>query len=315
MPEKILVTGATGNTGLPICRHLAREHDVFAAARFTDPAARARLEDAGAQTIPIDLTGDLSALPTDFTAVVHLAAFIGPGNDVDHAMTVNAETPGLLMQHLRKARAFLHLSAAAVYAAPADPWHLIKETDPLDPTPRRYAPTYAVTKIAAEGVVRTMARALDLPTTIARLNVAYDANGGQPAFQLDWIRAGKPIPVGEAPVVRSPISHEDMARQTLALLDAATVPATIVNWGGDEAVSKQEWCTYLGEVAGRAAVLEPGNNEGGAAMDPARRRSITGPCAVGWRDGMRRMVQERPDAGSARSDAFLGAQSASPTRA
>jgi nucleoside-diphosphate-sugar epimerase len=31
--------------------------------------------------------------------------------------------------------------------------------------------TYSITKIAAEAVARTMARALGLPTTIARLNV------------------------------------------------------------------------------------------------------------------------------------------------
>jgi nucleoside-diphosphate-sugar epimerase len=287
MSEKILVTGASGRTGLSICQALAANREVWAAARFTEPSARARLESVGARTVAVDVGGDLSVLPEDFTGVVHLAAYIGGGHDFDLAMSINAEASGLVMHHCRMARAFLHVSAAAVYAPPPDPWYLIKETDALQPIPRAYSQTYAVTKLAAEGVVRTMARVLGLPTTIARLNVAYGASGGQPMDHLEAIRAGSPIRVGELPVVRSPISHDDMALQVPALLDAASVPATIVNWGGDEAVSKQQWCTLLGGLIDRPVVFDPNGTEPSAAMDPRKRLAITGPCTVPWDEGMR----------------------------
>ncbi len=48
----------------------------------------------------------------------------------------------------------------------------------------------------------------------------------------------------------SPIHDDDICDQVEPLLDAATVPATIVNWAGDEPVSVQEYCKYFGELLG-----------------------------------------------------------------
>ena len=53
----------------------------------------------------------------------------------------------------------------------------------------------------------------------------------------------------------SPIHQDDINTQTEALLDAAAVPATIVNWAGDEPVSVQEWCAYVGELDGIEPVV------------------------------------------------------------
>jgi len=74
------------------------------------------------------------------------------------------------------------------------------------------------------------------------------------------------------------------------------VPATVVNWGGDEPVSPQEWCAYFAELTGRSpevVVREMPGTQRGSMLDPAKRQSITGPCAVSWRDGMRRMFEAR----------------------
>ena len=48
----------------------------------------------------------------------------------------------------------------------------------------------------------------------------------------------------------SPIHDDDICAQLEPLLDAASVPATIVNWGGDEPASVQEYCAYFGELLG-----------------------------------------------------------------
>ena len=48
----------------------------------------------------------------------------------------------------------------------------------------------------------------------------------------------------------SPIHDDDICAQLEPLLDAASVPATIVNWGGDEPVSVQEYSAYFGELLG-----------------------------------------------------------------
>src|SRR5262249_27174467 len=98
------------------------------------------------------------------------------------------------------------------------------------------------------------------------------------------------------PCLYSPIFQDDINEQTAALLDAASVPATIVNWAGDDPVSVQQWTAYMGELAGTNAevvVNEIPDTLRGSVADNARRASFTGPCQVGWKDGLRRTYEAR----------------------
>jgi nucleoside-diphosphate-sugar epimerase len=192
------------------------------------------------------------------------------------------------------------MSTGSVYDPHPDPWHRYAETDPLGDVHLPAVPTYSSSKIGQEAVARTYARTLGLPVVIARMNVAYGPNGGMPAFHLDAIVAGTPISVRSDPNPYSPIHQDDINDQVEALLGVASVPATIVNWAGDDAVSVQEWTAHLGEVVGREPelVLKPvPGTQPGVAIDVTRRQAITGPCRVGWREGMRQMVAARYPAG------------------
>ncbi|MDH4170192.1 MAG: NAD(P)-dependent oxidoreductase, partial [Acidimicrobiia bacterium] len=165
-------------------------------------------------------------------------------------------------------------------------------------TRQSYAPTYSVSKIAQEAVARTMARVLDLPTVIARMNVSYGANGGLPAIHLDALREGRPIVMRDpGPTPYCPIHEDDISAQVGALLDTAAVPATVVNWAGDEVVTAEEWVTELERLTGlhadRQAFPTP-HSVVGSVSDNTRRHEIAGPCRVDWRDGLARMVAERP---------------------
>jgi nucleoside-diphosphate-sugar epimerase len=296
--EKVLVTGPAGQIASGICAHLARDNEVWGIARFSESAGRDVVERMGVRTVALDLAdGDLAGVPTDFTYVLHLAAFQGSGLDYDYALAINAEATGLVLDHCRSAKAALVMSTASVYRPQADPWHAYVETDPLGDAHLLAAPTYSVSKIAQEAVARTMARLLSLPVTIARMNAAYGPRGGLPAHHLDAVRAGKPIAVRNDPAPYTPIHQNDINAQLDALLDAATVQATIVNWGGDEIVTVQQWCRYLGELAGREPDLTvtavPGSQLG-SILDSTKRRGITGPCQVSWQDGMRDLVENRP---------------------
>jgi hypothetical protein len=120
-------------------------------------------------------------------------------------------------------------------------------------------------------------------------------------YHLDWLLSGKDIVVKWDPAMYSPIHQDDINAQTEALLAAASVPATIVNWGGDEPVSAQEWCAELGRLTGRepnVVVKEVPGGIRGIVLDTTRRRELTGPCTVSWRDGLRRLVEERRVAGT-----------------
>lgn len=296
--EKILITGPAGQIAGPMAQYLAPYNDVWGIARFSEPGSEERVQEMGLTTRRVDLaTGEYGDLPDDFTYVLHLAAFQLEGLDYDWAITVNAEGTGLLMQHCRKAKAFLQTSTVAIYDTNPDPRHRYAETDPLSDSRQPYSPTYAVSKIAAEAATRTMARALGLPTTIARINVAYgdDTRGGLPYMHFQMMQAGMTIPVLEpGPTMFSPIHLDDMCAHIEPLLAAASVPATITNWGGDEEVSIEEWCAMLAEMTGVEAKVETSPDGIPArALDNTTRLAITGPCQVPFRESMARMLTER----------------------
>ena len=297
--EKILITGPAGQIAFPLAEHLARDNEVWGIARFGDPATKDRVEAVGVRTVVGDLgDGTFGDLPDDFTYVIHFAALMAPGWDFDAAFRANAEGTGLLLSHCRKAKAALVMSTHSVYRPPADgdPWHVFPETDPLGEVNAAHAPTYSMSKIAQEAVARTCARLFDLPVTIARMNASYGVNGGLPTQHVDALLAGDPVTTRWEPCLYSPIHQDDINAQTAALLDAATVPATIVNWAGDEPVSVQDWSAYVGELRGFEPVVnvveQPGTLRGSVA-DNTRRLAITGPCRVSWRDGIRQVVEDR----------------------
>lgn len=286
---KILITGATGQVAAPVARALAVDNEVWGIARFTDAAARDRLEKAGVRCEAVNMAaGDFTGLPTDFDYVLNLA--VAKSGRWDKDLGANAESVGLLMAHCRNAKGFLHCSSAAVYDPPDDDPRT--ERSALGDNHKHLFPTYSISKIAGEVVARSMARALDVPTTIARLNVPYGDNGGWPFFHLEMILGGTPIPVppgGSA--LYNPIHEDDIIATIPKLLAAASVPATTVNWAGDQMISLQEWCTYLGSLVGREPTFEVSAQAlRGNPVDVTKMRELTGGTTVDWRDGMRGMA-------------------------
>jgi len=292
--QRILVTGPTGQVAFPIARALARRNTVFGLARFSRPEDRGRLEAAGIRCVTADLaTGALDGVPDDVDAVLHFAVAKSRTPDFDQDLTANAEGTGRLMAHCRRARAFLLCSSTAVYQPAGH--HPLAETDPLGDNHRAIMPTYSVVKIATEAVARFAARQWSLPTTIARLNVPYGDNGGWPALHLEWMLAGKPIPIHpEQPNLFNPIHEDDYTAQIPALLAAARVPATIVNWAGTEAVGIEEWCAWLGELTGLTPrFVTTDRTIASVTVDTTRMAALIGPTRVHWKDGLRRLVAAR----------------------
>lgn len=294
--ERILITGAAGQIGFPLATELAKNNEVWGVARFRDNSVRERLESAGVTTRSVDLADpDFSGLPEDFAYVIHFAVFLEPGLDFDYALRINAEGTGLLMSHFRNARAFLSMSTCGVYGLPPDPFYEVKETDPLDNGLQPFSETYSISKIAQEAVTRFAARQLNLPTTIARMGVSFSPNGGLPAYQLDMMLEGEDVMVEASRAsVCTPIYQDDINRQALLLLGAASVPATIVNWAGDETVEVETYCRYMAEIAN----LTPSFKKINGAIQHIRtdntlRRQLIGDCTIDWQEGMRRMIAGR----------------------
>lgn len=293
--KRILVTGVSGQVAFPIAAYLARENQVWGGARFADADVREKVKSAGITPVTLDLAGgDFASVPDDFDYLLHFGFTRGGADEFDRAIRVNGEGTGLILRHCRRAKAALVISSAAIYAPNPDPWHAHKEDGELGRAYAPWSPTSPVTKVAEEAVARFAARAFDLPVTIARLNTVYGSAANLPSMHIRQMLAGETVMLPSDPNNHSPIYVDDMCAQVEALLGAASVPATIVNWAGDEVVSAQRWC----EDAGRLLDIQPKIEvRGGPNVPPSniadvtRRRSITGPCRVSFGEGLERLVR------------------------
>ena len=286
---KILITGPTGQVASPIAQALAVDNEVWGIARFTNAAAREALEKSGVRCETVNLAaGDFASLPSDFDYVLNLA--VAKSGNWEKDLAANAESIGLLMAHCRKAKAFLHCSSGAVYDPPDDEPRT--ERAALGDNHKPLFPTYSISKIAGEVVARTMARAVGVPTTIGRLNVPYGDNGGWPFYHMEMMLAGIPIPVpAGGPARDNPIHEDDIIATIPKLLAVASVPAITLNWCGEQDVSLQDWCNYLGSLVGKEPVFQESDQAlRGNPTDPSRMRELVGGTTVDWRDGMRRMA-------------------------
>jgi len=296
--EKILVTGVTGMAPLPVAEFLARENEVWGVARFSDPEKRERVEAAGLITRSIDFAQpDLSPLPDDFTYVMHWAYTRLPSGQFMPAIEVNAVAAGLILQHCRAARGALVVSAGTIYSPRNDDYsHPFHEEDDIGGSFAPWGPTSPVSKVSLEAVARFCAQAFSLPTTITRLNVVYGPEGGMPVDDLDAVAAGKPVYTFADPYPASPIHSDDMCDQLEALFSAASVPATVVNWCGDEVITQREWIAQAEALTGRSAEIlhnEVPTAAGGSVGDTTRRMAITGPCQRRFHDELAKLYAQR----------------------
>ena len=295
--KRLLVTGPTGQVAQPVVAAYAKIAEVFALARLQCEEDAASLRALGAVPIQADL-GDpasLRQIPADIDYVLNFAVAKSGRWKVD--LRANAEGIGDLMMQLPRAKAVLHFSSAAVYAYGGPEPR--REDAPLGDNHRSLFPTYSISKIAAETVVRLCARRLGVPATIARLSVPYGDNGGWPFYHLMMMRNGAPIAVHpERPNLYNLLHADDYVEKIPRLLAAASVDTTTVNFGGSEPTSIEDWCAYLGEISG----LEPSFRDdpetfGSLCLDTTRMHELIGPTRVGWRDGILRMVRRlAPDA-------------------
>jgi len=291
--SRILITGATGRVAGVVARELAKQHDVVAVARFSDPAARDRLEGFGIECVTADMAGDLTSIPDDAELLLNFG--VSFSGNWDTALAVNAEALGHLVDRLPRLERLLHCSSMGVYAASTD---IHGEGDALGDSNEKMMPTYSISKIAGESMAKYLARSRNLPTTIARLATPYGNHGGFPWFHLMPILAGQPVTLHTtSPCLYNLIHEDDLMASLPTLLDAAAVPATVLNWGDPIATSAEDWCKELARLVGREAIIErsdvappPGY------VDVAKLTALGYEPQVDWRDGMRRMVEHlHPD--------------------
>lgn len=289
----MLVTGPTGNLGLPVVRALAADSDseVWAVGRFSDPVLHQELADLGVHCVRKDLASDdFDDLPGRFDSVLHAGGLIPPHSerDMDATMEVNTQATARLLEHCRSSGTFVFCSTAGVYRHQARP---LVEADEYGFD----VPAYGISKIAAEQMVRYLAPRWGTPAIILRIGALYGPRGGTGgAFTpIERMVRGKEIWVNPTePREVSLLWEDDAVELALRAMQAGRVPPVTVNLCGDEMVRVEDYCAYAGALLGltpRFRFTEatyPTN-----PLDTTLLHEVLGAARTPWREGIRRMVE------------------------
>jgi nucleoside-diphosphate-sugar epimerase len=244
------------------------------------------VEAAGAHAIAFDLANpDLSPLPKSVDVVINYAVL--PPSHKD-AYEVNAGATGRLARRYRECQAFVHGSTGSLYQYQGE--RPLREDDPYGL--HSSAEPYAASKIAAEFLIKHLSEDYQMPTTIVRIFSFYGPRGGGVTQRIDQVARGEPVSV--YPGVRNvhtPLYEDDYVEKTIAAAGIAKIGAEIINVGGTEAVTTQEYCQMAGEMLGKAPIFVENSNAWPIWADTTKMVRMLGANKVSVREGVRRSVE------------------------
>jgi nucleoside-diphosphate-sugar epimerase len=284
--RRVLVTGASGLVALPVAVELAKSNEVYAVARFSDPEQKRLVERAGARAISFDLANpDLSPLPKSVDVVINYAVL--PFTNRNH-YDVNAGAAGRLARRYRECQAFVQGSTGSLYEYQGE--RPLLEDDPYGL--HSSAENYAASKIAAEFLLEHLSEDYKMPTTIVRIFSFYGPRGGGVTQRIDQVARGEPVSV--YPGVRNihtPLYEDDYVEKTIAAAGLAKIGGEIVNVGGTEAVTTQEYCEMAGELLGKKPIFVENSRAWPIWADTTKMVKLLGPNKVSVREGVKRCVE------------------------
>jgi UDP-glucuronate 4-epimerase len=284
--RRVLVTGASGLVALPVAVELAKSNEVYAVARFSDPKQKRLVEEAGARAVSFDLADpDLSPLPKSVDVVINYAVL--PPTQKNH-YHVNAGATGRLARRYRDCQAFVQGSTGSLYEYQGE--RPLREDDPYGL--HSSAENYAASKIAAEFLLKHLSEDYKMPTTIVRIFSFYGPRGGGVTQRIDQVARGEPVSV--YPGVRNihtPLYEDDYVEKTIAAAGIAKVGGEVVNVGGTEAVTTQEYCEMAGELLGKKPIFVENSRAWPIWADTTKMVKLLGPNKVSVREGVQRCVE------------------------
>ncbi len=284
--KRVLVTGASGLVALPVARELAKDNEVFAVARWSDPAQKRLVELAGAQAVTFDLANeDLSALPKSVDVVINYAVLPFPNKD---AYSVNTGAAGRLARRYRDCEAFVHGTTGSLYEYQGE--RALREDDPYGL--HSSIEQYAASKIGAEFLLKHLSVDYNLPVTMVRIFSFYGPRGGGVTQRVDQVARGLPVSIYPGVKnIHTPLYEDDYVEKTIAAAGIAKVGTEIVNLGGTEAVTTQEYCLMAGELLGREPIFAENSRAWPIWADTTKMVKLLGPNKVSVREGIRRSVE------------------------
>ena len=289
--RRVLVTGATGLIGSAVTEYLAADNEVFALARFSSPESRERAKLTGAQPVVADIRAiGPDDIPADLDYVIHAGAATAGTSERSRIETfeTNVQATGRLMRLVKSVKGFVYCSSGSVYAYQGQ--RPLREDDPFGL--HNGIENYSASKIAAESLVEFLSREEQIPATIIRIFTVYGPAGGSITTRVDLVERGQPIPVYPGGANQhSPMYVDDAVEKLAVAATQASVPPLIVNFGGSETSSVQEYTQLAADMLGREVTFR----ESASAYYPIwadveKMHATLGPCRVGVEEGVRRVV-------------------------
>lgn len=253
LPGDLILLGAGGKMGLSLARmaveasRRGRPRRVIAVSRFSDDAAAAACERAGAEVVRADLSDErsLAALPDAENVLYLVGRKFGTQEDRSLTWAVNSYLPGRVADRYQGSR-IVALSSGNVY--PLTPVHSGGADECLDPDPDG---EYAQSCLGRERVLTSFSAANGTRMALMRLNYAIDMRYGVLHDIAVRVRDGEPVDLsmGCVNVVWQGYANEVLLR---SFLDCST-PPSVWNLTGPETVSVR----WLAEQFGRRLGVEP----------------------------------------------------------
>jgi nucleoside-diphosphate-sugar epimerase len=248
--DRVVIVGGVGFIGRGVLDLLvAQVRDLVVIDNLCSSISRAAERYSGVRFLKTDITDfPLKEAPSLRNAVwIHLAALpFVPDAALQPEHAIRTNVVGSLrasrVAHASQCERFIHISSSEVYGAARDK----VLTEQSDTRPRS---VYAVSKLAAEGVVREQS---ELPWVILRLFNAYGPDATHPYFIPDMIRQclkTKEIRVGNLDRMRDFTHVQDTASAIFKAIKTVGLEHHILNvssgrpWSMREVLRKiQEGC-------------------------------------------------------------------------
>lgn len=240
----IVVLGAAGKMGPTLCMMLKKasgDKNIYAVSRFGDNDVRNRIEDAGVDTIQIDLLDEsLYDLLPDVENVFFLAGMkFGSTGNQPLTWAMNSFLPGLVARHYKKSRIVV-FSTGNVY-----PLVDINSDGPTEETIPGPIGEYAQSCLGRERMFEYFSQLNNTPVTIIRLNYANEPRYGIIVDLTRRILNYKPIDLTMGAV--NLIWQRDANDYIIRSISLANSPPTILNVTGQDTLLVRKLAEQIGK--------------------------------------------------------------------
>lgn len=253
MEGDIMILGAGGKMGPDMCILAARaakaagvKKTVYAVSRFSDNAARERLEAEGVTVISADLMADevLESLPECKNIVFMAGRKFGTNGSEYLTWGMNSWLPCMVANRFRRSNIVAFSSGNLYPKVPTGSGGATEETAPLP------VGEYPMSCLARERAFEYAAKALGTSVCIMRLNYAIDLRYGVLHDIAQTILAGKPMDLSAMPSFNC-IWQKDANEAALRLLLHTRPEVNIVNVTGPETAGVKKTATLLAQNLGK----------------------------------------------------------------